>query len=518
MVKRIGGATLQSISIDRNSAKTIAAQLCSALRDLILSGSLRAGHRLPATRTLARDLGIARATVIDAFDQLVSEGLLQSRIGAGTFVSQVLDAERPVGPVSNAQATTVTHVHVSRLMSAATNRFVHRLPHLPRAFTTAMPDFDAFPMAQWARIASKHWRSTRQFALGYCEAQGFRPLRQAIAAHLRADRGIACDWQQIFIVAGAQHAFQLIATTLIDPGDRVWFENPGAIGARNSFILHGAELVPVPVDNDGLIVAEGKSLAPRFKAVFVTPSHQQPLGCKMSLERRFALLQATEEAGAWIIEDDWDGELCFAGRPLPTLKGIDSSGRVIYVGTFSKSMSPSLRLGFLLAPPSLVSTFETALEAFSPGVPTSIQAIVADFIDEGLFATHLRRMRKLYAEKCAFMMAAAQDRLMPWLEIQPTNTGLHTIGLLRSGLVGAEVSEAAAARGITVAPISRFCMTPIDTEGLVLGFGGVSQRQIAAGVLGLAEVLQPAKASGARSGRHPMPRRRSGTLESVKWT
>ena len=498
MVKRVGGATLQSISIDRNSSKTIAAQLCSALRDLVLAGSLRAGQRLPATRTLAKELGTARATVIDAFEQLVSEGLLQSRTGAGTFVSQALDAERPIGPVSNARATTVKQVRVSRLMSAATSRFVHRLPHLPRAFTTAMPDFDAFPMAQWARIASKHWRSPRQFALGYCEAQGFRPLRQAIAAHLRADRGISCDWQQIFVVAGAQQAFQLIATTLIDPGDRVWFENPGAIGARNSFILHGAEVVPVPVDSDGLDVAQGKSLFPDFKAVFVTPAHQQPLGCKMSLERRFALLKAAEDAAAWIIEDDWDGELCFAGRPLPALKGIDSAGRVIYVGTFSKSMSPSLRLGFMLAPPSLVSTFETALEAFSPGVPTSLQAIVAEFIDEGLFATHIRRMRKLYAEKCDLLFAAAQKWLTPWLELQPTNTGLHMVGLLRSGLIGAEVSAAAASRGLTVAPISRFCMTPIDVEGLVLGYGGISHRQIAAGVSELAEVLEGCAEAGPR--------------------
>jgi GntR family transcriptional regulator / MocR family aminotransferase len=497
-VKRVGGASLQSIAIDRNSAKTISAQVCTALRDLILAGSLRAGQRLLATRTLAKDLGTARATVIEAFEQLVSEGLLESRTGAGTFVSQALDTERPIGPVSDTRATTVKRVTVSRLMAAASDRFVHRLPHLPRAFTTAMPDFDAFPMAQWARIASKHWRSARQFALGYGDAQRYRPLRQAIAAHLRADRGIACDWQQVFIVSVAQQGFQLIASTLLDPGDRVWFENPGAIGARNSFILHGAELVPVPVDDDGLDVTRGKALAPEFKAVFVTPAHQQPLGCKMSLERRFALLQAAEEADAWIIEDDWDGELCFAGRPLPTLRGIDSAGRVIYVGTFSKSMSPSLRLGFLLAPPPLVPTFETALEAFSPGVPTSLQAIVADFIDEGLFATHIRRMRKIYAEKSELLISAARRQLSPWLQIQPTNTGLHTVGLLRGGLNGEDVSARAASRGLTVAPISRFCMTPIDSEGVVLGYGGISHRQIVAGVAELAAVLEQCTGQHAR--------------------
>jgi GntR family transcriptional regulator/MocR family aminotransferase len=225
----------------------------------------------------------------------------------------------------------------------------------------------------------------------------------------------------------------------------------------------------------------------------------------MSLERRFALLQAAEEAGAWIIEDDWDGELCFAGRPLPTLRGIDSAGRVIYVGTFSKSMMPSLRLGFLLAPPALVETFETALEAFSPGVPTSLQAIVADFIDEGLFATHIRRMRKIYAEKCDWLVSAARRQLTPWLDIQPTTTGLHTTGLLRGGLVGAEVSAVAASRGLTVAPISKFCMTPIDVEGLVLGYGGLSQRQIANGVADLAAVLERCAATrpGERRGAAP---------------
>ncbi|MCC6469403.1 MAG: PLP-dependent aminotransferase family protein [Alphaproteobacteria bacterium] len=497
MVKRAGGALLQSITIDRTSSRAIGAQLSSALRDLILGGALKAGERLPATRTLANDLGIARATVIDTFEQLTSEGLLQSRTGAGTFVSQALSMERPIGPVGDARVTTVKQVHVARLMSAATSRFVHRLPHLPRAFTTAMPAFDAFPMAQWARIAAKHWRSPRYGVLGYGEVQGYRPLRQAIAAHLRANRGIACDWQQIFVVAGAQQAFQMVASTLIDPGDRIWFENPGAMGARNSFILYGAELVPVPVDGDGLVVARGLELAPAFRAAFVTPSHQQPLGSKMSLERRFALLQAATAASAWIVEDDWDGEFCFVGRPLPTLKGIDSTGRVIYVGTFSKSLFPSLRLGFLLAPPALVPMFETALEAFSPGVPTSLQAIVSDFIDEGLFATHIRRMRKLYAEKYQILFDAGRQQLSDWLDIQPTSTGLHTIGLLRGGLVGAEVSAAAAARGLTVAPISRFCITPVDVEGLVLGFSGVSPRQITSGVAALAEVLAECAARGA---------------------
>jgi len=489
MVKRAAGALLQSIEIDRSSARTIGTQLTSKLRNLILTGALKAGERLPASRTLANDLGIARATVIDSFDQLISEGLIEARIGAGTYVSQALGAEWPSLPDKPQKAEPVTRARLARLMASATSRFAHRLQHEPRAFTTAMPAFDAFPMAQWARLSAKYWRRPHYAALGYPEPQGYRPLRQAIAAHLRANRGIACEWQQIFVVAGAQQAFQLIASMLIDPGDKVWFENPGAIGARNSLILYGANLVAVPIDRNGLVVEEGLKAAPRFRVAFTTPSHQQPLGAKMSLERRFALLQAAEAARAWIIEDDWDGEFCFAGKPLPTLKGVDATGRVIYVGTFSKSLFPALRVGFFLAPPALVETFETALEAFSPGVPTSLQAIISDFIDEGLFATHIRRMRKLYAERYQVFFDHASEQLAEWLEIVPTNTGMHTIGILRGGLTGATVSAAAAERGLTVAPISRFCIEPIETEGLVMGFSGISPAQIKSGVAVLAEVL-----------------------------
>jgi GntR family transcriptional regulator/MocR family aminotransferase len=489
MVKRAGGALLQSIEIDRASSRTIGAQLASGLRDLILTGSLKAGERLPASRTLANDLDIARTTVIDTFEQLASEGLLESRIGAGTFISQALNAERPLAAERRGAVEPVARARVARSMSAATGRFAHRLPHEPRAFTTAMPAFDALPLAQWSRLAAKHWRSPRHGALGYGEPQGYRPLRQAIAAHLRANRGMVCDWRQIFVVAGAQNAFQLIAGALVDPGDLVWFENPGAIGARNSLVLAGADLVSVPVDDNGLVVEQGLATAPRFKLAFVTPAHQQPLGAKMSLERRFALLQAAEAARAWIIEDDYDGEFCFAGRPLPALKGIDATGRVIYVGTFSKSLFPSLRLGFFVAPPALMATFEMALGAFSPGVPTSLQAIVSDFIAEGLFATHIRRMRKLYAERHQVFLDAARARLSEWLDVVPTTTGLHTVGLLRAGLVGADVAAAAAQRGLTVAPISRFCIEPIAAEGLVLGFSGITPAQIKAGVAVLAEVL-----------------------------
>jgi GntR family transcriptional regulator/MocR family aminotransferase len=488
MVKRAEGALLQSVRLDRTSPLGLSVQVAASLRDLILSAALAPGARLPATRTLARELSVARTTIVEAFDRLAAEGLLETRVGAGTYVSSALASPRPVTPVLR-RKDSAPSARLAKVVASASARFRERLGHEPRPFTTAMPAFDAFPMAQWTRLCAKHWRGARRDVLGYPDPLGHPALRQAIASHLRVNRGVECDWRQVFVVAGAQQAFQIIAGSLIDPGDKVWFENPGAIGARNILVLHGADLVPVPVDEAGLDVEAAMARAPDFRLAFVTPAHQQPLGAKMSLERRFALLGAAERSAAWVIEDDWDGEFCFSGLPLPTLRSIDQTGRVIYVGTFSKSLFPSLRLGFLLAPPALEDHFRTVLEALSPGVPTALQAVVADFIAEGHFATHVRRTRKLYAERYEALQAGVQNRLSRWLELVPTTTGLHTVAFLRPGLDAAQVSAAAAARGLTVAPVDRFCIEPIGRQGLVLGFSGFSVSQISAAIDQLAEVL-----------------------------
>jgi len=490
MVKRAGGALLLSITIDPDSPRPVSTQLYVALRDLILAGGFAVGERLPASRTLALELGLSRTTVIDAFDRLTAEGLIESRVGAGAYVSQALQGERPRLP--SVAAGAARPPQLSRAMAQAVGRFAARprLPSSARAFTTALPAFEAFPMAQWARLAARHWRSARADVMGYGEPFGHQPLRQAIALHLRANRGIACDAEQIFIVGGAQQAFHLIGSTLLDPGDKVWFENPGAIGARNSLIASGADLVPVPVDEQGLRVADGLGLAPQFRLAFVTPSHQQPLGTVMSLERRFALLHAAEQAGAWIIEDDYDGEFSFGGPPLPTLKSVDATGLVIYVGTFSKSLFPSLRLGYLLAPPALVETFNIITSKLLHGVPTGTQAVVADFINDGHFGAHLRRMRRIYAERHEALCQAARRKLAGALDIVPSQSGLHTIGWLRGGRAEQRVAAAAEQRQITVSPIGRFAIAPVDACGLVLGFGGIGPAQIEAGVDVLAEVLE----------------------------
>jgi GntR family transcriptional regulator/MocR family aminotransferase len=307
----------------------------------------------------------------------------------------------------------------------------------------------------------------------------------------------------VFVVAGAQQAFNLVGSMLLDPGDPVWFENPGAIGARNSLIAAGAELVPVRVDAQGLRVDDAQERCPRFRLAFVTPSHQQPLGMTMSLERRFALLKAAERARAWIIEDDYDGEFHFGGTPLPTLKSIDATGLVIYVGTFSKSLFPSLRLGYLVAPPGLVDTLRSVAGKLLHGVPTAVQATVAEFIAEGHFAAHVRRMRRIYAERHDALCASASRRLGGLLDVVQSHGGLHTVAHLDRALPELAVAKAALARGVTVSPLARYAIAPLAMNGLALGFGGITPAAIDEGVAALAEVLEglrrrPARAAAAR--------------------
>ncbi len=477
MVKRERGALLQMIVLDREGPLGLSSQISAALRTLVLEGALRPGERLPATRTLARDLGVARSTVVDTFEQLGAEGLLETRTGSGTYVTSALAAQRrPFPPRKPADAPA--SVRLGATMAKAAPHFARRIDHRPLPFTTAMPAFDAFPLARWASLSARHWRGRRPDILGYPDPHGHRPLREAVAAHLRTNRGIACEAGQVFVTGGAQQAFQITAQMLLDPGDPVWFEEPGAIGARNAMLLSGARIVPVPVDGNGLDVAAALRLAAQFRLAFVTPAHQQPTGAKMSIDRRLELLAAADAADAWIIEDDWDGEFCFSGSPLPTLKGIDRSDRVIYVGTFSKSLFPALRLGFVVAPAALTPAFESALRAFAPSAPLGLQATLAAFIEEGDFAAHVRRMRRLYAERHQALLDAAGSHLGEWLTVEPTNTGLHTVARFKCDVSAQAVTAAAHERGVVVTPVSHFALGPVRSDGLVLGFAGYSPAQI----------------------------------------
>ncbi len=492
MVKFAGGALIPTLRLDRNERATLGTQLVCALRELILSGHLPAGQRLPSSRTLARDQGVSRTTAINAYEQLTAEGLIFSRVGAGAFVSEALDAERPI-PQSNPgrQDKGPGGSQLGRLSLEASEQYFPRLSHpdSPRAFTTGMSAFDQFPMALWAKLSAQYWRQPRNLVLGYPDAEGLMALRRAIAMHLRANRGIVCAPEEVFIFNGAQDAFNRIANMLLNPGDKVWLENPGPIGARNSLITSGARLIPVPLDDEGIDVAAGLALAADFRLAFVTPAHQHPLGMTMSLRRRFELLNAVEQNGAWIVEDDYVGEFRYCGHPPPTLKSVDTTGRVIYVGTFSKSMFAALRLGYVVAPPELAPAFRRIAEATMQGAPTSLQSVMASFIEQGHFATHIRQMRRVYAERHDALIDASTRHLGGMMEVVPTDTGFQTIARLAPDFDEVDVARQAGERGIIIQPVSRFAITPVTQKGLIIGFSATPPRDIEAGVETLAEVL-----------------------------
>ena len=500
MVKYAGGALIPDLRIDRSEKASLSTQIVCSLRELILSGHLLPGQRLPSSRTLARDQGVSRTTAVNAYEQLTAEGLIHSRVGAGAYVSEALDTGRPPrrSPAAGrAQAASpVPGPRLARLSAEASEQYFPRLAHpeAPTAFTTGMSAFDEFPLALWSRMMAQYWRQPRNQVLGYPDAEGLMDLRRAVVTHLRANRGTICAPEEVFIFNGAQDAFNRIGNLLLNPGDPVWIENPGPIGARNSLITGGAKVVPVPVDEEGLAVEEAQRLAPEFRLALVTPAHQHPLGVTMSLRRRLALLAAAERSGAWIIEDDYVGEFHYGGHPPATLKSIDSGGRVIYVGTFSKSMFAALRLGYVVAPPGLAEAFRRVAGATMQGAASSLQSVMARFIEQGHFSTHIRRMRRVYAERRDRLVAAAEEHFGGLMEVVPTDTGFQTIGRLAPGLREEEVAQAAARRGVVVAPISRFAIAPPSQKGVVLGFSAVPPARIDRGAAELGAVLRDLRA------------------------
>ena len=494
-MKHSGGALLSSISINRESKKKISTQVFMGIREIILSEGLKAGERLPASRTLASDLHVSRTTVINALERLIAEGLLEARSGAGTFVSEVMHDDRPSlfnKHLKSADDNRKNTIKLSKAIIKALPHLVSRdkLPKEPRCFITGLPALNEFPMSLWLRLSSKNLRVDRGKIMGYGHSFGLKRLRNAIASHINASRGILCDPKQIFITGGAQHAFHLIGSMLLNHNDKVWIENPGAIGARNSLIANGAELIPVSVDKEGIIVSEGLKQAPDFKLAFVTPSHQQPLSVIMSLKRRFSLLVAAEDANAWIIEDDYDSEFHFEGQPVPTLKSVDTNDRVIYVGTFSKSIFPSLRIGFIISPVGLVDAFEQIFNSFQSGTATHSQAVIADFMDEGYFATHIRRMRSIYAERYHALRDLSKLYLSEHLDIQPTQSGLHTVGYLKQDVSEINLSIALDKKGVSALPLSRYCIKAIEKKGFTLGFGAVNPEEIKASIITMAGIFQ----------------------------
>ncbi len=513
MAKSKGGSLLSSIKLKKTKSQSLQYQLYSKLRDMILNGSLAEGERLPASRVLALELEISRTTVIYVFDRLTSEGLVVSKTGSGSFVKDVFYQQQQLlqparrkskkantdapEPDQSMQGTSAELASSSVLpLPKVSQSFLKKAQQLPmpishsvqQSFSTAIPAIDAFPLPVWARLVAKHSRLPN--LTRYNSSKGSRALRQAISSHLHADRGMVCDAEQIYITSGAHQAFSFLAQLLIDPGDKVWIENPGSRVARNGLLQSEPVLIPVPVDNEGFDVESAQKLSLDFKVATVTPSHQQPRGVLLGLARRLALLKAADQANAWVIEDDYDGELFYHHEPLPTLFSLSQAQRVITVGTFSKTIFPALRLGYFVVPKHLVNSIDNVINSFLAAVPLPIQAALAEFIKAGYFATHIRRSKKLYLERYQAITHGIERDLNEYLAPIPTSTGFHLLALFKQSHSEQGIAESALLENILVRQLNNYCCEAVSEKGIALGFGCITPEQIDVSIKKLATVFQ----------------------------
>jgi GntR family transcriptional regulator/MocR family aminotransferase len=461
-------------------------QLYGGLRDPILGGGLAAGVPLPSTRALAEELAVSRNTVVLAFDQLAAEGYLEGSPRSGTRVAQELPGRAPRRAARGSRAAAGLSAR-GRAIATMPLPSSARGGTPPRPFRAGVPALDEFPRALWARLTSRRWR--RAPLLAYGDVSGYAPLREAIVDYVRAARGARCGADQVIVVNGSQQGVDLAARVLLDPGDTVWMEDPGYAGARTALLAGGARPVPVPVDGDGLMVSEGRRLAAEARLAYVSPSHQFPLGVTMSAARRLELLGWAARTRAWVLEDDYDSEFRYDARPLGSLQGMDEQGRVIYVGTFSKTLFPALRLGYLVVPDALVDAFRAARAAADRHSPVVDQAVLADFLAEGHFARHVRRMRRLYAERQDALIEAIRERLEGRLRVARSAAGMHLVAWLRPGEDDVEMSRRAESAEVEAAPLSRYAARRPDPGGLLLGWAGYPAPAIRKGVERLAKAL-----------------------------
>lgn len=487
-----------TVDVDRSSkTEPLYAQLYEDLRQSIVTGELPKGARLPSTRRLAEKLDVSRNTVVDAFDQLCSEGYLTSQVGSGTFVAENLPERhtrvRPPTESNSSLYVPDLQAQVPSLSERADHLMDHSLSPLSdpveqQAFRPGIPAFDAFPIERWSKLASRRWRTLPASQLEYGNPAGYPPLREAVAEYLRTARGARCEAEQVIIVSGIQQAFSLAGRVLLDPGDEVFVEDPGFPRMRGAFAAVGAQVRSIPVDEEGFPVPTHET-PPQM--VGVTPSHQYPLGITMSLSRRKELLKWSSDNDVWILEDDYDSEYRYSGQSIAALQGMDNGGRVLYAGTFSKVLCPALRLGYLVVPPQLTDAF-TKMRMVSDRCPPRVgQMVLSDFITEGYLEQHIRRMRMLYANRQAALLDAIEENLAPFIEPNPSNAGLHMVGRLPPDVDDQAVSDRLSEYDIIALPLSFYSQHPMERGGLLLGYAPIPEDEIKRTVLQMAEILAP---------------------------
>ncbi len=511
MQRRSLSLHFRAFTLDPNASEPLHRQLYDEVRDAILTGRLAAGSRLPASRELATVTQLSRNTVLAAFDQLTAEGYIEGRPGSGTYVARTIpEGIHPEAPRPPSQSAGL---HAARPLSKMAIRFqdtdpLRSLAKLEAdAFRPGLPALDHFPMEVWRRISDRRLRTATTRMLTYDDPQGSLPLRQAIATHLSASRGARCTADHVIIVSGSQQAIDLAARVLLDPGDEVWMEDPGYFAARVVFEMAGARVMPVGVDEAGLMVHEGVSTSPNARLAYVTPSHHNPTCVTMSLARRVELLQWAERAGAWVLEDDNASEYRYSGRPVAALQGIDGHDRTLYFGTFSKVLFSSLRLGYIVAPLDLVPSLVSARESADRQSPGWQQAVLTDFLTEGHFNRHLRRMRVLYAARLRNFTEVATRYAGDILEVPEREGGMSRVAYLLAPIDDQVAASAAHAAGISCVPLSHYRIRPGGRPGLILGFTGMNEDAAARAMQRLAALLRRLR---------PLPPVVPGTLEAME--
>jgi GntR family transcriptional regulator/MocR family aminotransferase len=480
-VKSLALGAVPLFTLDRADPTPLQRQIYDGYRAAILRGQLRPGEQILSSREFAAELSVSRFPVLNAYAQLLAEGYLESRVGAGTFVSTSLpEQQMSVEIPGRAPAVPSGPRPVSRRSSL--------YPSIPSlayvrgwgSFGVHQPAFDQFPFAIWSNLVARHSRNPHVRAIHHTDPRGAERFRSAICDYLRTARGVHCSADQVLIVSGSQQALDITARVLLDPGNSVWVEEPGYSLQRAVLTAAGCRLIPVPVDEAGMDVETGIKRSPRARAAFVTPSHQYPLGSTMSASRRIQLLNWAHSAGAWVIEDDYDSEFRYESLPIASMHGLDRNARVIYVGTFSKVLFPSLRLGYMVIPADLVDRFIAVRHAMDIFPPYLQQEVLADFILEGHFARHIRRMRQVYKERRSILIdsLAREFPAQSGFEVHGVEAGMHLAMTLPPGLNDREISARAIRSRLWLWPLSPSYTTTPPRHGFILGFGSSLPAQI----------------------------------------
>ncbi len=450
------------------------AAIYNQIRDAILTGKLPGGTALPSTRALGRRLDLSRNTVLEAYERLRAEGFLETRKGAGTYVSYGIEPRAPLGlgasPLRPRERWN--RIPEGRDLSATTPRY---------DFRPGIPDARLFPFPEWRTRLSRQIRGSRVGSGAHIDAAGHPTLRESIARHISVSRGVRATPPDVFVTNGSQQALDLLIRVLLDPGDPVAVEDPGYPLTGRAFQAHGCRVVGVPVDDDGVVV---EALPDECRMIYVTPSHQYPLGVAMSMARRQALLEWAERVNGVIVEDDYDSEFRFGGRPLEPLQSLDTTGRVIYLGSFSKILLPTLRLGFAILPEPLHSAFRKAKHLTDWHTPVPEQGAAASFIDDGLLARHIRRMQRTYAQRHERILEILHGELAHHLESIPAHGGLHVAARLRQGAPGddTELARRAQDHDVAIFPLTYHFTSAPPQPGLLFGYGAIAFEDIEAGM------------------------------------